>query len=125
MFLQITTEDTQTVNQAVQFGAIAYNVFIMLLVELAILGGFALKSLKTQVATSEWLHSNWFRFMLGLALSAVLATLIVVVPDVSTVLQTIGFNVDKSPLALGLAIGLTLVGATAEPSTAPEGDGKQ
>jgi hypothetical protein len=116
-----TTEDVQTVDQAIKFGAIAFNIFIMLLVEGAILTAFALKSFNTPVSAREWILANWFRFVLGVVLSAILATLVIAVPDISTVLQTIGFNVDKSPIALGVTIGLLLIGATAEPSKHPEG----
>jgi hypothetical protein len=122
---QVTTvttgEDAQTVNQAIQFGAIAFNILLMLLVEGAIVTAFALKSIKTPVSAKDWFSANWFRFLLGIVLSCILAVLVVVAPDIGAVLQTIGFNIDKSPIALGLTIGLILVGATAEPSENPEG----
>jgi hypothetical protein len=116
-----TTQAVETVDNAIKFGAIALNAMVMILASIVVLAVFAIKSAKTSVATWVWLRENAVRFGIGAFLMIALAALMVVAPDVSLLLQTIGFNVDKNPLALGIAIGLLLVGATSEPSKNPEG----
>lgn len=116
-----TVQDPATVEKAINFGAVAMNILVMSLGSFVIIAVFALKSVKTPVATLVWVKENSVRFIIGLTLMVALAVLLVVSPDVSNLFQAIGFNVDKSPLALGISIGLLMIGATSEPSKNPEG----
>lgn len=116
-----TVQDQATVEKAISAGAIALNILIMSLGSFVITAVYAIKSYKTPVATRIWIRENALRFGIGLFLMVALAVLLVVSPDISGLFQAIGFNVDKSPLALGISIGLLLIGATSEPSKNPEG----
>lgn len=123
MFQEIisTTQDPATVEKALNFGAVAMNILVMTLGSFVIIAVFALKASKTPVATLVWVRENAARFVIGFTLMVALAVLLVVSPDISNLFQAIGFNVDKSPLALGISIGLLMIGATSEPSKNPEG----
>lgn len=115
------TQDPANVEKAISFGAIALNILIMSLGSFVIMAVYALKSSRTPVATITWIKANSLRFIIGLFLMVALAVLLVVSPDISGLFQAIGFNVDKSPLALGMSIGLLMIGVTSEPSKNPEG----
>ena len=115
------TQDAATVEKAINFGAVAMNILVMTLGSFVIIAVYALKSVKTPVATIVWVRENMARFIIGLTRMVALAVLLVVSPDISNLFQAIGFNVDKSPLALGISIGLLMIGATSEPSKNPEG----
>lgn len=117
----ITAQDSENIAKAISFGAIGLNVLIMSLGSCVIMAVYALKSIKTPVATKTWVKENALRFVIGLFLMVALAVLLVVSPDVASIFTAIGFNVDKSPLALGISIGLLMIGATSEPSKNPEG----
>jgi len=122
MFQEIATQsDPETLEKAVTFGAVGYNFILMMLIVSAVLAAYALKSIKTSVATIVWVKANWLRFVIGAFLTFVLAILLEVSPNVTLILQMIGFNVDHSPAALACAIGLLIIGATSEPSKNPEG----
>lgn len=116
-----TVSEPQTVEKAIKFGAIGMNIVIMGLAAFLAVGSFALKSIKTSVATTVWIKANYWRFTIGSFMILALAILLVVSPAISMALGDLGFNADQSPFAIGFAIGLLIVGATAEPSKNPEG----
>jgi len=114
LFLLDSTVTSATSGVLANFMAMSVAAFISIIV-------YILKTLKTDVATTVWLKTNWVRFVLGVCLLWLLSALISLVPDATVVLSQIGFAVDKTPAALGLVVGLLIIGATSEPSKSPEG----
>lgn len=123
MFQETLTlsQDSDTVEKAINFGAIAMNTLTISLTAAVMVAVFALKSWNTDVTTGPWIKANSLRFGVAGFVVVALSTLMVVSPNISDLFHAIGFDVSKSPIALGISIGLLLVGATAEPSKKPEG----
>lgn len=116
-----TTNQPETVDKAIKFGAIGMNIVVMALASFVVMAVYALKSKNTPIATVVWLKANGVRFGIGFTLMIALAVLLVVSPDIGALFNAIGFNVDKSPMALGMTVGLLMLGITSEPSKKPEG----
>lgn len=109
------------IGKALDFGAIGFNIIIMMLTVAILLGAYSLRSYNSEVAALEWVKSNKFRWFVGLVMIFGLSALMVITPDINIALTAIGFNTEKSPVALGVAITLLLIGATSEPTKVPKG----
>lgn len=116
------TQDPEIVEKAINFGAIGLNIVIMTLTCMVALTVYALKSHNTAISTLDWIRTNKFRWVLGFLVIVALSVLMVLTPDVNVLLSAIGFNPDKSPIGLGIALTVLLIGATSEPTKVPKGE---
>jgi hypothetical protein len=100
----------------INYAAIINNIVVITVTVGLVLAVYALKTLKTSVATSTWLMTNWLRFAVGLVVIAAISALIVVSPNASALFGALGFNADQSPIALGLSVAGLLIGSTSAPA---------
>ena len=124
MFQEALVQNPEIIEKAINFGAVGMNLLVMSLGAVIVMGLYVLRTQNTPVATPVWIRQNAWRFVVGSVLLVALAITLVVSPDVSAVMELIGFSVEKSTFALGAAIGLLIIGVTTEPSKHPEGQTK-
>jgi len=122
--LQEITTDATNVEKALNFGAVAWNIGIMLLGSILCLSVYAFKTKDTPVATLPWIRENVKRFVAGGVMVVSLALAMVVVPEQLTAalaLLAIDAKNVAAPFLLGIGFGFLLITVTSEPSKKPEG----
>ncbi len=119
-----TTQNAENVSKAISFGAIGWNIGLMLLGSILCLSGYAFKTKDTPVATMPWIKENVRRFICGGILVMTLAIAMAVVPDqLAAVLSLLAIDAKNvaAPFLLGVGFGFLLITLTSEPSKNPEG----
>lgn len=122
--LQVVTADSNNVEKAINFGAVAWNVGMMLLGSILCLSAYAFKTKDTSVATLPWIKENQRRFIVGIVMVITLSIAMVVVPEQLTAalaLLAIDAKNAAAPFLLGAGFGFLLITVTSEPSKKPEG----
>lgn len=111
-------EEKSTIEQ---LSAIGFNVLIMWIVATLSMLVYSFRSNRDGFDFKCWLKTNVNRFIVGAILIVGLGTLTVISPDIDAMLQLFGFNTGKTPVALGLAIGVFLIaGVSGNPAEIKE-----
>lgn len=118
----ITAQDAEAVEKAINFGAIGFNILIITITVGLLLLAYALRSYQTDISALDWIKTNKFRWAIGFLMIVGVSILLVLTPDINIMLAALGFNPDKSPVAIGIAITLLLIGATSQPTKVPKGE---
>ena len=126
MFQEIIVQgqDPENVQKAINFGAIPWNIGLMVLGAVVCLSAYAFKTKDTPVATMPWVKNNLRRFITGAVLVVTLSVAMIVVPDqIGTILSVLAIDAKNAaaPFTLGALFGLLLISITTEPSKDPEG----
>lgn len=119
-----TTQDPETVDKAIGFGAFLSNLGLMCLGIALVISGYAFKTKDTPVATIPWIRNNMRRFIACGVFIVTLAIAMVAVPDqLANALAMIAIDAKNAaaPFLFGLVLALTLITVTSEPSKNPEG----
>lgn len=104
-----------------QLLAIGFNILTMWITATVIMLTYSIRSNKAEFNLRCWLKTNTDRFLGGASLIVGVSVLMVISPDINTLLQLIGFNADKTPIALGAAIGALLIaGVSGNPAAKPK-----
>lgn len=102
------------------FLKIGFNILVITIVVVLAMLTYSIRSNKAEFKFGCWLKSNRDRFLGGGILTVGLSTLMVISPDISALLQLLGFQSDKTPIALGLAIATILIGGVSGNPVKPE-----
>jgi hypothetical protein len=112
----------ENVNAAAQLMSVLYNILVMWLTSTVILLAYAYRSNKAEFDLFCWFVTNKNRFAVGALMIVALATLVVIEPDISAVLQVIGFSAEKTPIGLGVAVGAFLIAGISGNNPNPENE---
>jgi hypothetical protein len=100
----------------INYAAIAGNIMTITITVIVVLALYAVKTLKTNVATGTWLATNAARFGIGFIVVLGISVLLQVSPDAAQLVGLLGFNADQSPAGIGIALAGLLIGVTSEPT---------
>jgi len=119
-----TIQDAEAVEKAINFGAVSWNIGMMLLGSALCLSVYAFKTKDTPVATLPWIRENMRRFIAGTVMVVSIAIAMVVVPEqLGAALSVLAIDAKNvaAPFTMGIGFGLLLIFGTTEPSKHPEG----
>ena len=112
---------TEKAEQAITFIVAVKNAGIAALVSFCVLYGAAYQRVGNGFEFFPWLYSNRNRWINGIVTLALFSTVSLLVPDISSLSNTIGFNLNAQvPLSFGLALAawLTLTTQASKPKLA-------
>lgn len=92
-----------------QVVAVGMNILTMLLTATLIMLVYSIRSNRQDFNFVCWFQTNKNRFAVVITLAVGLSVLMAISPDFNMLLQIIGFNADKTPVGLGVAIGALLI----------------
>lgn len=117
---------TQVADQAITLAVAAKNAGIAALVAFGILYATAYRRVGSDnFVFFDWLSANRNRWINGVITLILFSTIALLIPDLSTASNDIGFNLNaKVPLSFGVALAAWLASTTkaAEPKVADQGD---
>jgi len=101
--------EPEQVEKAISAGAIAFDALVMAIVMVLLLLVNALRTLKSDFEWMIYLKGNVVRFTVGGVIILGLASLIHLSHDFGQLLSLLGFNVEKTPVALGGAVAVLVM----------------
>lgn len=112
---------TEKAEQAITAIVAAKNAGIAALVAFSVLYGTAYRRVGGDFKFFDWLYANRNRWVNGIITLGLFSTISLLIPDVSALSNTIGFNLNAQvPLSFGLALAawLTLTTQASKPKDA-------
>lgn len=92
-----------------QLQPILFNIFIVLTTASVVVLIYCLRQNKSDFDLFSFILTNKNRFLLGNLLGILISILIVISQDIELLLNSIGFDSQKTPVAIGLALGAVLI----------------
>lgn len=102
-------EEVETTEQIGTVLAISYSALVMGLTVLIAVFLNALRTFKADFEFMPYFRGNARRFVVGGVVVVALSVMMTISEDFGALLQAIGFNVEKTPVALGAAVALLLI----------------
>lgn len=88
---------------------ILFNIFVVLITASVAVLTYCIRSRKGEFDIISFFLTNKTRFIVGSLIGILVSILVVVSPDVEAILKLIGFDGNRTPVSIGLALSVILI----------------